>query len=44
MQDLSRYRSRFCQCLCGFWLLYAVGGVLLMNWHAVMRFGMRLCS
>lgn len=26
------------------WLLYAVGGMLLLNWQAVLQFGVRLCA
>lgn len=44
MQNLSRQQNRWCQYLCWFWLLYALTGMLLMNWQAVERFGMRLCA
>lgn len=37
-------RAAAARYLCALWLIYVLAGLLLMNWQAVTRFGMRLCG
>lgn len=44
MKFILDSRASVAKYLCALWLLYAVAGLLMLNWQAVARFGMRLCS
>jgi hypothetical protein len=44
MKFLLNKRASVAKYLCALWLFYVLAGLLMLNWQAVTRFGMRLCS
>ncbi len=44
MKTLWKKHENVASYLCALWLLYVLAGLLLLNWQAVTRFGMRLCG
>lgn len=44
MKFLLNKRASVAKYVCALWLFYVLAGLLMLNWQAVTRFGMRLCS